>query len=193
MRVAHRQLKTVYPLIIAVLSASLTLTAACSLVDPAPTLKEVGEHSGLFHVKVPQEWQTTTARGVTALYASSELPSDPEAVTELSMLIFTADVASQTPVPVELSALVGQRAVERGWQEHKVSAPETSAVGEREASRVHVTLTSASGQDYEGDFYLARTSGREVLIVATAPLGSWTEEAPLVEDVLREWYWHVPE
>ncbi len=164
----------------------------------AVTTVSLPDSTGAFHFYVPARWQRSVSPGVIAVYAADRMPEDEQSAQEAlktapSLIVFTTEVESTTPVPDELLSLVRDRAKARGWRRQDVGGPEPATIGKRAASKVLVRGTDADGTDFAGAFYLVRTSRREVFVAALAVPEKWEPFRPQLDRILREWYWQLPD
>lgn len=156
-------------------------------------LTSVSEATGLFHVRVPEQWQSSSQPGLMVFYDAKELPaSEDEAFDSLSIGIYTSDIAGTEPVGERLLKLLQARAVDRAWQNERLGKPAKTTVGKREGWATDVSGLDADGRAFAGRAALVRTNGREVLLFAVAPKEEWDDASVKIEDLVAEWYWHVP-
>lgn len=156
-------------------------------------MQEVAESSSWFHVRIPAKWIAQSDPGSLMLYSDEKLPEDEAALFDhLSVQVFTSNVASETPVPDELTYLIGARAKSRGWTGEKIGKPEQVVVGKRPGYAADVSATDSSGRPFTGRIALVRTNNREALIVAMCSPDGWAVEKTSVDELFDEWYWHQP-
>jgi len=180
---------TLFVLVLVVFAAALS---ACGPAETSTELETVNDASGLFHVKVPNDWSSLAEEGLVVLYASDTLPEE-ERIDDLSVAIFSTDETTDTPVPETLTFVVDRRAADRSWKDYSRSEPRATSIGGREGSFVEVTGTDANGQDFRARYHYIRTSGRDVLVIAVAPSAMWDVVVPEVDTLIAdEWYWHTP-
>lgn len=177
-----------------ILAASLLIAAPLGAAGCAkePALRSWGEPTGLFHFKVPEDWQVNVQPSFMTVYAGSEFPSE-EIFDALSVLVFVVVPTEGEPADA-LTTLIENRATEREWQEYEAGEVQDTVMGNRVAYKRHVTGVDARGNAFAADYVLARTNGREVLVVAVAPADSWETDREAVATLLeQEWYWHIPD
>ncbi len=177
--------------VILVLLLSVAVLSACSFTEKEPETQTVSEYNGLFHFKVPAEWQTISDSTLVAVYAAEELPKKDELET-LSVIVVAAPETTETPVPVLLEETVERRATDRGWSDVETSEPEPVTVGGREGYAVEIAATDANGIPFRARFYLVRTSEHDVLIAAIAPEDTFDDFSDDLDALTEEWYWHQP-
>lgn len=171
------------------LLAALTLLTGCF---GGQDLQSVSDAGGLFHVRVPDDWQANAQPQVLILYGDDKLPgSEQEAFEQLSIGMFVASQASSDPVGPKLTALMDARAKGRGWKSKQVSKPAEISIGGRPGFALDVSGTDAQGREFAGRAALVRTGGSEVLVFAVAPQDTWDKRADEVETLFTEWYWHT--
>lgn len=176
----------------------LTLTVFAAMLvtgcDSRSALTTVSDSSGLFHVRVPEDWQSNPSQGVMALYAADKLPeTEDQAFENLSVAIYTSDAAGTQPVADELVELVQARAADRAWRDSELGQPTEMTVGKRQAWSMDVSGTDSGGRAFSGRATLIRTNGREVLAFSVAPKAEWADQVDAVDGLFAEWYWHSPE
>jgi hypothetical protein len=181
-----------YRRLITALLAAVIATAAftgCSASVGGESQKTVADPNGLFHFKVPAEWQSNTEQGLITVYAAEELPDSGE-LDALSLVVLSGSVEdTTTPVEAKVVEIVGLRAASRGWSEYSTGEPEDVMVGNRPGIRVEVRGSDAEGVEFEGAYHLVRTAGSEVLVVAVSPGGQWDSDRERIDDVFEQWYW----
>lgn len=168
------------------LGALLVVMSACG---SEPEKRDVADSSGLFHFKVPEEWQVLNEVGRITVYASDALPAEDESIDELSLLVLTSDSVVAAPVDEALPAFLADWAAGRGWSEVSTGTPRAVTVGERAATRVDVEAVGGNGQPFRGAYVWTRTSGYEVLVMAVTPPAEWDSYQDEISAVLEEWYW----
>jgi hypothetical protein len=169
------------------IALSLLPLAGCS----EPELKDVPDTSGWFHVKVPENWQTTTDSNIVALYDAEKVPeTDAEARKVLSVFLLASAEQTETAAAEAIAALVDARAKNAGWQDLEASDPQKTEVGGREGMQVTVSAKDANGQPFEGSLTLVQTNGKEILVVAAAAPDVWSEQKSAVDDLFDHWFWH---
>ncbi len=182
----------------------ISVLLGCAIIVSAPALSgcslrserlaTANDPGGLFHVRYPGSWQSFVQPGLVALYAAEELPENEDAAFKtLSVGIYTASKAATEPVPARLRGLLELRAEDRAWRAHSISGPVDVTVGTRPATALDITGTDAKGRSFAGRAVLVRTNGREVLVFAVSPKATWERDAASLDDLLSEWYWHLPE
>lgn len=162
--------------------------AACK--DTDANLRDVADKSGLFHFKVPSDWQYLVGDGMISVYADEELPAEDEIADSLSIVVYVSRTATETPVADTLLAYVDFWGEGRGWGSASVTDPEQTVVGGRDGMRVDIEGTDGSGRAFRATYVWVRTAGQEVLITAFAPPENWDDHTAALDDVLSEWYWH---
>jgi hypothetical protein len=179
-------------LVLAAMLASLLIagTSGCALLGGSSSPTTVTDPGGFFHFKIPGDWQHNVADDLIAVYAADELPEAGNGIDSLSILVFSASTDdTSTPVADKVANVVDLRAEARGWQEYDVQDAEEITVGGRPGTRVQVTGVDSEGVPFEGAYHLVRTAGREVLIVAVSPAGSWESDRKQLDEVFEQWFW----
>lgn len=171
---------------LAALAVALAATTGCS--HKAVELRTINDSENLFHVKVPASWQTTVTPGGLALYATDKLPAS-ETIQSMSVFVLVAKESDQTS-PTLIARIVKSRAASRGWRDSSISRVSKTSIGNRPAIRIDIAGTDKSGLVFKGSYYLVRTSGSDVLVIAVAPKDKWNAQA--VDDLCAHWYWHLP-
>jgi len=174
-------------LAIAVLSTALLMSASCA--KPAPADRDVADSSGLFHFRIPSDWQALVEGNTVSVYAAESLPEEGARADALSMIVYVSSTTTATPVPEGLLAYIDYWSESRGWTDKEVSLPTATTVGDREATRVDITGVDANGNRFQAAYIWVRTAGREVLITAFTPPERWAEYSDDLDLVLEQWFW----
>lgn len=178
----------------AAMLATALLLAGCSTGTADSDLQTVADNTGFYHLKVPAAWTFRTDPGIVSVFAGETLPEE-EKLTDPVLLVYLSEQPTEDPLGEMLVSLVEQRAEARAWAEGAtIGDPAETQVGGRTAQRLHILATDALGVEFQADFYLLRTAGREVLMMAVAPSGQWDDFAAQVDDITSEnWFWHIPD
>lgn len=180
--------------IIVALMASALALAGCSLLPQTGKTRSVSDPANIFHVKVPEKWQTSTDAGYLSIYADKELPTEGAEPDALSVLVFTSSEPSTAPVAKVVDYLIKARGESRGWKKTTTGESGKVKLGGREAYSVDVNAQDSEGKEFESRYLFARTGGVEVFVVAVAPRGTainaYDDE---LEDLASQWYWHSPD
>ncbi len=177
----------------ALATVALVLTMATTIVacsGRADDLQTVNSSDSLFHVKVPPTWQHRIDDNFMGLYASKELPTS-EDLKSLSIVILSGKSVSDTPTAELLAEFARDRSVSRGWKGAKLSKPVKTTIGGRPANKVRVSGNDVNGE-FAGAYYLIRTSGADVLVMAVAPADQWVDAEAEVTQLTTDWFWHEP-
>lgn len=190
----ERKRTRAFILLLAVALVALIASTIAGCSSPDDRLKTATDSTGFFHIKFPAEWQHTIEAGLISVYASDALP-ESDRLEDPALLIFLSEQPMDQPVPDLLTELIESRAADREWREgYTISEPETVTVGGRDAARVTASGVDRNGVEFESEYYLVRTDGREILVMAVAPSGEWDEFSTEVARILSDdWYWHIPE
>jgi hypothetical protein len=175
----------------ALLAAALAIVAitGCSNSGSSTSQKTVSDPNGLFHFKIPADWQSNTEQGLITVYGAEDLPESGE-IDALSLIVLSGSTEDTgTPVGAKIVEIVDQRAASRGWTDYSVSDPGEVMVGDRPGARVEVAGVDAEGVAFEGAYHIVRTAGSDVLIVAVSPDGGWSRDREQLDDVFEQWYW----
>jgi hypothetical protein len=176
--------------IVALLAAALALTAltACG----SERTRDVADSTGLFHFKVPDDWQYMIDVTMTTVYAAEELPEEGEDLDALSIVALVSTTATTTPVPDSLTGFVSASRDGRGWTDATLGEPEEVTIGGRPAYRIDIEAADANGRAFRAAYYWVRTSGSDVLVMAVTPADRWSDYEDDLADVLTNWFWHRP-
>lgn len=190
----RRRKENAVALLVTVVSAALLAATLAGCSSSGDRFKTATDSTGFFHIKFPADWQHTVEAGLISVYASDALP-ETDRLEDPALLIFLSEQPVDEPVPDLLSGLIESRAADREWRDgYTISEPETATVGGREAARVTASGVDRNGIEFESEYYLVRTDGREILVMAVAPAEEWSAFSEEVTRILStEWYWHVPE
>lgn len=187
----HASLGTATRLFLA-LTLLVTVPLGVTGCAKEPALRSYGEPTGLFHIKVREDWQVNVQPGFMSVYAGSEFPAE-DVFDALSVLIFVVVPTEGEPADA-LTTLISNRAKEREWQEYETGDMQDTRLGNRIAHKRHVTGIDARGNHFAADYVIARTNDREVLVVAVAPAETWESDRVAAATLLEEeWYWHIPD
>lgn len=180
---------------LALVVVALLLSAiGCSSLPFGGKLTSVSDPKNVFHFKIPDKWQAATDAGFISVYAGRKLPAEGEKPKELSVLVFSAAEASDTPVAEMVDYLVDARAEARGWKSVKPGKGKKVSVGGREGYALDVIATGADGAEFESRYIFVRTGGKEVFYVAIAPAGDpIADYDEQIADMTKEWFWHIGE
>ncbi len=175
--------------------ATLTLALILTMVlmgcnNRADKLQTINSSDSLFHVKAPSSWQQRVDDNFMGLYASDTLPTS-EDLKSLSIVILSGRTVSTTASPELLAEFAKDRSVTRKWKGAKLGDPTKADIGGRSSSRVAVSGSDANGA-FAGAYYLIRTSGSDVLVMAVAPADQWGESETSVTQLTKDWFWHEP-
>ena len=182
---ASRRLLTT---VLATALATVAITG-CSASGGGTSQKTVADPNGLFHFKIPAEWQSNTEQGLITVYGAEELPESGE-IAALSLIVLSgATEDTGTPIDTKIVEIVDLRAESRGWTDYSVGDPGEVMVGNRTGTRVEVQGSDAEGVAFEGAYHLVRTAGSDVLIVAVSPEGQWASDGEQLDEVFEQWYW----
>lgn len=163
--------------------------AGCSTSAGGASEKTVADPGGLFHFKIPADWQSSTEQGLITVYGAEELPESGE-IDALSLIVLSGSTEdSGTPVDTKIVEIVDLRAESRGWTDYSVGDPVEVMVGTRPGTRVEVRGNDAEGLAFESGYHLVRTAGSDVLIVAVSPEGQWSRDREQLDEVFTQWYW----
>lgn len=176
----------------ALIALLATALAGCSLLG-SNKLQTLTETAGMFHLQAPAEWAARSEQGLIVATDSETLPSDVEAIDTFWLLVYPSMDTTDLPVAEYLPVLVEARAAERAWQESDYGAVVETEIGGRPAVMMMASGKDSAGTEFEGRYYLVRTSGRDVIVAAIAPAGQLTDYAEELDTILGEqWYWHQP-
>lgn len=176
------------------IAVAVSALAGCSLIDPDPGLLTLTETSGMFHIEVPATWSGRSEQGLIVTTDSEELPADVEAIDTFWLLVYpSADTTDVAPAEY-LPTLVEARATERAWQDAQYGEVADAQIGDRPAVMMTASGKDAAGTAFEGQYYLVRTSGRDIIVAAIAPAGELSSYAEEIDTILtQQWYWHQPD
>ena len=179
-------------IVLATISLALLIVALVGC-GTAEEKRDVADSSGLFHFKVPAEWQFQVTSGTTSVYAAEALPEGGAEADALAIVAMVSDTTTETPVPEALVEYVAYWGETRGWTNVEAGEPVDATVGGRAASRVDITATDGNGRAFRAAYIWVRTNNREVLITAVTPPENWDTYAADLDAVLTDWFWHRPE
>lgn len=192
MNARRRTRRVLAVLAVAALATALLAAAGCTSKDTA--LKDIADPNGLFHFKVPSEWQSTVVQGLTLVYASPELPKTDTLPDTLTLAVYPSYDATDIPLPEQLKGVVERRSKNRNWRSYQASEPTSVTVGEREGVSLDVSGVDANGAAFDARFYLVRTGDQQVGFFAVAPKGGLAKyHGDLAAIIGQRWYWHRPE
>jgi hypothetical protein len=175
-------------ILLAVVFATVAITG-CSASGGGASQKTVADPNGLFHFKIPADWQSSTEQGLITVYGAEELPESGE-IDALSLIVLSGSTEDTgTPVDTKIVEIVDLRADSRGWTDYSVGDPEEVMVGNRPGTRVEVAGADGEGVAFESGYHLVRTAGSDVLIVAVSPEGQWSRDREQLDEVFTQWYW----
>jgi hypothetical protein len=174
------------------LLVALLLSTGCSLLGiGGPEDQTVTDAANYYHFKIPGDWQADTSQGFVVVYASEELPMADEPFDKLTLFAFSSAVVGEDSEGEELESIVERRATNRGWGEYETGEAVDIELGGRPGSKVRVTGTDGEDREFEADFYLVRTGGKSIGLMAVAPPGELDGYADDVALITGEnWFWH---
>jgi len=176
--------------LVIVIAVSVT---GCSLFEKDPELRDVSARDGLYHFQIPSNWQDLVDSQAVAIYAADELPEAGQPSDTLSIIALTAKETTDAPVADEIVRITTNRSIQRSWTDTEIGDPYETTVGGRTAFAVEVAAIDGNSNPFMGRFYLVRTAGSEILIVAVAPTDLYADYVPDLEGVIERWYWHQPD
>jgi len=155
-------------------------------------LKDVTDAASRFHFKVPERWQANVLPDLITVYADKELPAEEGTGEALAIVVIQRPSVETSPTE-SLETVIDSRRTSRGWTNAQLSEATTLTVGGRDAYRIDVDLTEASGRDFKASYVFVRTAGRDVLIYGATPTENWDKYADEFEAIFDRWFWHVNE
>ena len=168
------------------------LLTGCFLSEDSEQTETVNDVGGLFHIKHSEAWSSMAQKGLVVIYGDEKLP-ESEKLDSLSIAVLISGEVVEEPAPETLKFIAEERSSNRGWTDATIGEVEEATIGDRDAYRLEVAGTDGLGVEFRGYYYLVRTSGHEVMVIAVAPARIWDGiEADVVTLTENEWYWHLP-
>jgi hypothetical protein len=182
-------------LLVAALSLVALPATGCALIDriggTSTQLKTVTDTKNYFHFKIPGDWQADTSQGFILVYASEELPTEGAPFDKLALSAFSEAAVTDESLADELKGIVDRRAENRTWGEYTAGEVQDVEIGGRPGAKIRVNGTDSEGKKFDGDFYLVRTNGKSIGLMAVAPEGTLDDYAEDIDSILVDnWFWH---